>query len=62
MSNPLRPTQATCQHLAWNSRPAADLPVALQEHRHRIPSRLMFVAHSILGRLRHKYRLVTKAA
>ena len=42
--------------------PPADLPVTLQEHRHRVPGHLKVVGHPVLGGLHHEYELVTKAA
>jgi putative transposase len=42
--------------------PPPQVPVPLQEHRHRMPAHLRVVAHSILGGLHHDYRLEKKAA
>jgi len=42
--------------------PPANLPVPLQEHRHRIPGHLKVVNHPVLGGLHHEYERVPKAA
>jgi putative transposase len=42
--------------------PPPQSPVPRQAHRHRLPTHLHVVAHSILGGLHHDYRLEAKAA
>jgi putative transposase len=43
-------------------KPSADVPVAPQNHRHRIPSHLKVTSHPVLGGLHHEYSLLPMAA